>query len=66
MLVGDIMGLQEETYCSRCGYSKSGYTSDKVKVCVDCGARWPSSDKKSFADMSMDGLYGLGDESDNE
>lgn len=29
--------------CKECGYSKSGICKDRIRVCLDCGAVWPTS-----------------------
>ena len=33
-----------DVVCSKCGYSKSGYSSDNILMCLDCGETWPTSD----------------------
>lgn len=28
--------------CTKCGYSKSGISSDNIRMCLDCGNTWPT------------------------
>lgn len=42
----DVYAESDNVVCSKCGYSKSGYSSDNILMCLDCGTAWPASDNE--------------------
>ena len=36
--------------CTKCGYSKSGLSKDKIRMCLDCGTVWPTHKMNTTTD----------------